>query len=200
MEGKRCIKRECSTFTDESPTASDAKTPPPAPSGTPSPPGSLTEVCSRRPRSLVLEQGVPSGTAPVVNLSSPQDEGGPIHDTAHDFKFIQRLFGKLNCDLLGPLSDGKVIILSYSDEEEEEAYEEKSTGVEDAATFAAVNPDSIASAGDIGSPTDKSLTPAASPTDVDNDPEVEPNDSSDCLATGPKVEEGTGSEDKAGAP
>jgi hypothetical protein len=121
MEGKRGIKQERSPSIEGSPAASDAKTPPPAPSRTPSPPGSPIEVCSRRPRSPVLEQGGPSGTAPVVDLSSPQDEGDPIHDTARDFEFTQRLFGELNRNLLGPFGDDKVIILSDSDEEEEEA-------------------------------------------------------------------------------
>jgi hypothetical protein len=44
MEGKRGIKQERSSSTEGSPTASDAKTPPLAPSGTPSPPGSPVEV------------------------------------------------------------------------------------------------------------------------------------------------------------
>jgi hypothetical protein len=199
MEDKRGIKRECSPSMEGSPTASDAKTPPLAPSGTPSPPGSPTEVCSHRPRSPVLEQGGPSGAAPVGDLSSPQDEGNPIHDIAHDFEFAQRLFDELSSNLLGPPGDDKVIILSDSDEEEE-AHEEKSADVEDAATSAVVNPVSIASADDIGTPTEKSSTLAASPADTDNDPRVEPNDSSDSLAPGSKVEEGIGGGDEAGAP
>jgi hypothetical protein len=105
--------------------ASDAKTPPPTTSGTPSPPGSLTEVSSCRPRTSVLEQDGPSGTALVVDLSSPSDGEEPIHDIAHDFEFAQRLFGELNHDLLGPPDNAKVIILSDSDEEKEEAHEEK---------------------------------------------------------------------------
>jgi hypothetical protein len=138
--------------------------------------------------------------APVMDLSSPQDEGDPIHDTARDFEFAQRLFGELNRDLLGPLGDGKVIILSDSDEEEEEAHEEKSLSVEDAAISAAVNPVSIAFAGDIGTLAETSTTPAASPADVDNDPGVEPNDSSDGLAPGLTMEEGTSGGDEADAP
>jgi hypothetical protein len=74
IEGKRGIKRERSPSADGSHAASDANTPPSAPSGTPSPPGSPTEVSSRRPRSPVLKQGGPFGTTPVVDLSSPQDE------------------------------------------------------------------------------------------------------------------------------
>jgi hypothetical protein len=200
MEGKRGIKRECSLSVEGSPAARDAKTPPPAPSGTPSPLGPPAEVSSRRPRSPVLEQGGPSGTAPVVDLSPPSDEEEPIHDTARDVEFAQHLFDELNRDLLGSPGDDKVIILSDSDKEKEEAHEEKYVSTEDAATSATVNPVSTASVDDIGTPAEKSLTPGASHDDVDNDPRVEPNDSSDGLAPGPKVEEGTGDGDEAGAP
>jgi hypothetical protein len=148
----------------------------------------------------VLEQGGPSGKAPVVDLSSPLDEEEPIHDTARDFEFTQRLFGKFNRDLLGPPSDGKVIILSDSDEEKEEAHEEKSAGTEDVAISAAVNPVSTASIDDIGTLAKKSSTPVTSPANADNNLGVEPNDSSDGLAPGPKVEEGNSGEDEAGAP
>jgi hypothetical protein len=87
MEGKRGIKRERSPSVEGSPAASDAKTPSPVPSRTPSPPGSLAEVCSHRPGSPILEQGGPSGMAPVVDLSSPQGEENPLHDIARDFEF-----------------------------------------------------------------------------------------------------------------
>jgi hypothetical protein len=147
----------------------------------------------------VLEQGGPSGTAPVVDLSSPQGEENPIHDITRDFKFAQRLFGELNCDLLGPPNDDKVIILSDPDEEEE-AHEEKSISVEDVSASVAINPVSTASTGDIGTSAEKSSTPAASPTNADNDPRVELNDSSDGLAPSPKEEEGTNGGDEAGAP
>jgi hypothetical protein len=200
MEGKRGIKQECSPSVEGSLAASDAKTPPPVPSGTPSPPGSPAEVSSRHPRSLVLEQGGPCRTAPLVDLSSPHDEEEPIHGTARDFEFTQCLFNELNRDLLGPPGDGKVIILSQFDEEEEEVHEEKSTGAEDATTSVAVNPVSNTSVDDIGTPTEKSSTPAASPADANNDSGVEPNDNSDGLAPGPKVVEGTDGGDEVGAP
>jgi hypothetical protein len=54
----------------------------------------------------------PSGNALVVDLSSPSDEEEHIHDIFRGFEFAQRLFGELNRDLLGPPSDGKVIILN----------------------------------------------------------------------------------------
>jgi hypothetical protein len=68
------------------------------------------------------------------------------------------------------------------------------------ATFVIVNWVSTASADDIGTPSEKSSTPAASPADADNDPRVEPNDSSDGPAPGPKVEEGDDDRDEVGAP
>jgi hypothetical protein len=76
---------------------------------------------------------------------------------------------------------------------------QKSVGAEDVATSAAVNLVSTASTDDIGTPAEKFLTPAASPADADNDPEVEPNDSSDGLAPGLKVEEGNDGGDEADA-
>jgi hypothetical protein len=100
----------------------------------------------------------------------------------------------------GRAGDGKVIILSNSDEENEEAHEEKSTDVEDVATSAAVNSVSTTSADDIGTLAEKSSNAAASPADADNDPKVEPNDSSDGLALGLKVEKGNGGGDEADAP
>jgi hypothetical protein len=200
MEGKRGNKRERFPSIEGSPAASDAKTPPPAPSGTPSPPGSPAEVCSRCPRSPVLEQGGPSETASVVVLSSPQDEGYPIHDTARDFEFAQCLFDELNNDLLGSPGDDKVTILSDSDEEEEEAHEEKSVGAKDVATSTAINPVLTASADDISTTAEKSLTPAASPANANNDPRVEPNDSNNGLTPGLRVEEGTSGGDEARTP
>jgi hypothetical protein len=137
--------------------------------------------------------------APVVNLSSPQYDEDHIHDTARDFKFAQHLFDELNHDLLRPPGDSKVIILSDSDEEEE-GHEDKSVDAEYAATSTAVNPVSTASADDIGTPAKKFLTLAAAPTDADNDPGLQSNDSSDGLAPGLKMEEGTGGGDEADAP
>jgi hypothetical protein len=68
------------------------------------------------------------------------------------------------------------------------------------ATSAAFNPISTVSIDDIGTPAEKSSTPAASRADADEDPGVEPNDSSDGLALGLKVEEGNGGGDEARAP
>jgi hypothetical protein len=146
MKDKRGIKRSRFPSKEGSPSPSDIKTPPPVPSGSPPPPGSPSEISSRRLCSPVFEQGSqdPSGKASVMDLSSSSDEGDLIADVSRNEEFARRLFGDLNCDVLGPPGDGKIIIFSDSDEEEEEVREEKTTGTEDAATFAAANPASTA--------------------------------------------------------
>jgi hypothetical protein len=96
MEDKRGLKREHSPSAKGSPTPSDTKTPPSVPSRSPPPPGSPSEVSSRRLRSPVFEQGVPS--------------------TICDFEFAQCLFNELNHAFLGPPDDDKIIILSGFDE------------------------------------------------------------------------------------
>jgi hypothetical protein len=135
----------------------------------------------------------------VIDLSSSSDEEDSIADTSCDFEFTQRLYGELNHDFLGPPSDGKIIILSDSDEENEEVRKEKSSAPEDAAAFAAVNLASTTSASDIDAPADRTSTPAASPADTDEDPEATPNDSSDGLALGPNIGKDNDGGNKAGA-
>jgi hypothetical protein len=81
----------------------------------------------------------------MEDLSSSSDEEGFIADVSRDEEFARRLFDDLNRDVFGPSDDGKIIILSDSEEEEEEEVrEEKTTGIEDVTTSAAVNPASIA--------------------------------------------------------
>jgi hypothetical protein len=200
MEDKTDIKWERSPSMEGNPAASNAKTPPPTPSETPSPLGSPADVSSRKPLSSVFEQGgsLREGSSGGSIFIFGWGRTHPWY--ARDFEFTQRLFGELNRDLLGPPDDGKVIILSDSDKEKEEAHDEKSAGVKDVATFVIVNWVSTASADDIGTPSEKSSTPAASPADADNDPRVEPNDSSDGPAPGLKVEEGDDDRDEVGAP
>jgi hypothetical protein len=67
-------------------------------------------------------------------------------------------------------------------------------------TSTAVNPGSTASADNIGTPAEKSSAPTASPVNADNDLMAEPNDSSDGLALGPKMEEGSSGGDEADTP
>jgi hypothetical protein len=80
----------------------------------------------------------------MIDLSSSSDEEDLIAATSCDFEFAQRLFGELNRALLGPVGDGKIIILSNSGEEE--VREEKTTDTEDVAASTAVNPASTTSA------------------------------------------------------
>jgi hypothetical protein len=64
----------------------------------------------------VFEQWGPSGKALVIDMSSSSDEEDLIANTSHDFEFAQRLYNELNRVVLELPSDGKIIILSDSDE------------------------------------------------------------------------------------
>jgi hypothetical protein len=75
----------------------------------------------------------------VIDLSSSSNEEGLVIDTSRDEEFARRLFGDLNCAILGPHGYSKIIILSDSDKEEEEVREEKTAGTRAAATVAAVH-------------------------------------------------------------
>jgi hypothetical protein len=93
----------------------------------------------------VFEQGGSSGKAPMIDLSLSSDEENVIADTSRDAELTKKLFDDLNCDILGPPGDGKVIILDDSDEEKETP-DEKTVDTELTATSAAINPASTASA------------------------------------------------------
>jgi hypothetical protein len=162
MENKRGTKCLCSPTAEGSPSPSDAKTPPPVPSGSPPILESLSKISSRRPRSPVFEQGGPSKNIPVIDLSSSSDEEDFFTDTSRDAELASRLFG----NLLRLPDKGKVIVLSDSDEEEEVR--------EDTTTDANFTP----------STTVKSLTPATSAVDVDEDLGKMQDDNSDDLAAG----------------
>jgi hypothetical protein len=57
----------------------------------------------------------------VVNLDSEdEDEDLDAPDTSRDEEIARKLFGDLNCDLLGSPDDGKVIVVSDFYEEEHE--------------------------------------------------------------------------------
>jgi hypothetical protein len=92
----------------------------------------------------------------VVYLSSSFDEGDLIADITRDEAFARRLFDDLNRDVLGPLGDSKIIILSDSDEEDE-VHEEKAVDVEDVPSSTVRSPASTATATADG--TYKSNTP-----------------------------------------
>jgi hypothetical protein len=61
----------------------------------------------------------------VVDLSLGEEDAFP--NTSWDEKIARKIFGDLNRGLLGPLEDGNMIILSDSDEEEEEVHEDYRT-------------------------------------------------------------------------
>jgi hypothetical protein len=54
-----------------------------------------------------------------VDLILSSGEEDSITDTSRDEELARKLFGDLNCDILGPPGDGKIIILSDSDDEDE---------------------------------------------------------------------------------
>jgi hypothetical protein len=120
MEDKRGTKCHHSPSKKGSSSPSSASTPSTASSGSPPPPGSLSKVSSHHHRSLVLEQGRPSEKILMVDLSYSSDEENLILDTSQDAEFAKRLFGDLNRGLLGLPIDGKIIILSDSNEEKKE--------------------------------------------------------------------------------
>jgi hypothetical protein len=82
-----------------------------------------------------------------VDLSSSSDEGDLIVDVSQDEVFTRRLFGNLNCDVLGQPGDGKIIILNDFDEEEE-VHEEKVVDAEATSSSTVRSPDSTASTDD----------------------------------------------------
>ncbi|WP_428610713.1 hypothetical protein [Sedimenticola sp.] len=82
-----------------------------------------------------------------MNPSSSFDEKGLIADVSRDEEFVRRIFGELNCDVLGPPGNGKIIILNDSDEEKE-VHEEKAFDIEAAPSSAARSPSQTTSADD----------------------------------------------------
>jgi hypothetical protein len=123
MEDKKGIKHERSPSEEGSSLPDDVKTPPPALSGSPPPPGSPSEVSSRHRCSPVFEQGSASRTTPVSDPSSL------VVDTSHNEEFARKLFDDLNRDILGLLGDGKIIIIDDSDDDND-AQEEGTADIE----------------------------------------------------------------------
>jgi hypothetical protein len=52
-----------------------------------------------------------------------------VVDTSRDEEFTRKLFGDLNCDILGPPGDGKIIIIDDSDDDDE-VQEEGTTDID----------------------------------------------------------------------
>jgi hypothetical protein len=81
----------------------------------------------------------------VLDLSSDEEDIFP--DTSQDEEFARKLFGDLNCGLLGPPGDGNAIIILDSDEEEE-VREEDTVAVEAASPSTVNSPTPTVSAAD----------------------------------------------------
>jgi hypothetical protein len=73
----------------------------------------------------------------MVDLGSSSDEEDFFADTSWDEELTRKLFGDLNHDILEPLGDGKIIVLSDSDDEDE-VHEDAAVSTE-AAPPSAVN-------------------------------------------------------------
>jgi hypothetical protein len=107
-----------------------------------------------------------------VDLASSSGEEDFFADTSRDEELARKLFSDLNRDILRPPGDGKIIVLSDSNDEDEEH--------EDAAVNAEAAPPSAANSVD---------TPTSTP-DVDETPDGVQDDNTD----------GGGGGDKAGLP
>jgi hypothetical protein len=131
MEDKRGTKHERSPSAGGSPLPDDAETRPPTPFESLPPSGSPSEVSSRRPCSLVFEQDNTSEKTPMLNPSSF------IVDTSRNEELTRKLFGDLNRDILGPLGNGKIIIIDNSNDDGET--QEKTTDIKSTAAPASVD-------------------------------------------------------------
>jgi hypothetical protein len=118
MEDKKNLKRPRSPSDKGSSSPSKASTPPPSRSGSHSPTHSPPVTSSRRLCLPLCEQGGPSEPVPVVDLASSSGEEDSVTDTSRDEELARKLFGDLNRDILRPPGDGKIIVLSDSDDED----------------------------------------------------------------------------------
>jgi hypothetical protein len=82
-----------------------------------------------------------------VDLALSSGEEDSVADTSRDEELARKLFGDLNRDILGPPDDGKIIVLSDSDDEDE-THEDAVVNAEAAPPFAANSVDSPTSAPD----------------------------------------------------
>jgi hypothetical protein len=96
-----------------------------------------------------------------VDLASSSGEEDFVADTSRDEELARKLFGDLNRDILGPPGDGKIIVLSDFDDEDE--------AHEDAAVNAEAAPPSAANSVD---------TPTSAPN-ADETPDGVPDDNAD---------------------
>jgi hypothetical protein len=161
MEDKKNLKRPRSPSNEGSSPPIKASTPPPSRSGSPPPIQSPPETSSRRLCLPPCEQGGPSEPVPIVDLASSSGEEDSFADTSRDEELARKLFGDLNRDILGPPGDGKIIVLSVSDDEDE--------AHEDAVVNAKAVPPSAANSAD---------TPTSAP-DTDETPDGVQDDNTD---------------------
>jgi hypothetical protein len=105
-------------YVSVSSSSSKASTPAPSPPLPLPPPATLPEGLSQGPLPTMEVHGKPSKEFPVVNLDSEdEDEDWDVPDTSRGEEITSKLFCDLNCDLLGPFDDDKVIVVNDSDEE-----------------------------------------------------------------------------------
>jgi hypothetical protein len=147
MKDKKNLKRPRSPSNEGSSSPSKASTPPPSLSGSPPPIQSPPETSSRRLCLPPCEQGGPSEPVPMVDLGSSSGEEDFFANTSRDEELARKLFGDLNCDILGPPDDGKIIVLSDSDDEDE-AHEDAAVNAEAAPPYAVNSPVTSASTSD----------------------------------------------------
>jgi hypothetical protein len=147
MEDKKNLKHPHSSSNKGSSSPSKASTPPPSRSESPPPTQSPSKTSSRRLCLPPCEQGGPSKPVPVVDLASSSGEEHSFTDTSLDEELTRKLFGDLNHDILGPPDDGKIIVLSHSDDEDE-THEDVTVNAEAAPPSAANSVDSPTSAPD----------------------------------------------------
>jgi hypothetical protein len=145
MEDKKNLKRSRSPSDEGSSSPSKASTPPPSRSGSPSPTQSPPETSSRHLCLPLCEQGGPSEPVPIVDLASSSSEEDSVADTSWDEEFVGKPFGDLNRDILRPPDDGKIIVLSDSDDDDE-THKDATVNAEAAPPFSANSTDSPTSA------------------------------------------------------
>jgi hypothetical protein len=147
MEDKKNLKHPRSPSDEGSSSPNKASILPPSHSGSPPPTHSPPTTSSRRLCLPLCEQGSPSEPVPVVDLASSSGEEDSVADTSRDEELARKLFGDLNRDILGPLGDGKIIVLSDSDDEDG-THEDVAVNAEAAPPSAANSADSPTSAPD----------------------------------------------------
>jgi hypothetical protein len=82
-----------------------------------------------------------------VDLTSSSGEEDSFAETSRDEELARKLFSDLNRDILGPLDDGKIIVLSDSNDKDE-AHEDAAVNAEPAPPSATNSADTPTSAPD----------------------------------------------------